>query len=238
MMMFKIILSAAMLAALSGHAVANDWPRGMRDALEYCRSSDVDPHDAMDGVKLLTDKQCARRFLRSKNNSTPTLARACYETGDTKHVTLTGEIVQSVTTQANDGTGELAGVKYFAIALDKPICFKTDPTITDTVIRADPISKKWLGHYVAIVGNLTLDEDLSITVQSIKDAKIAAAKGQKTSAITLDSGECWGPPTEDFCGTHEDVQKYKRAYKRGADCSTGTLKSQQNCKAAKSGKFD
>jgi hypothetical protein len=49
-------------------------------------------------------------------------------------------------------------------------------------------------------------------------------------------GECWGPPGEDICGTYAEVEKHKRAYKRGADCTTGTLASQQNCKDAKAGK--
>jgi hypothetical protein len=47
----------------------------------------------------------------------------CFQNGDNENATLTGEIVASITTQTNDGTGERAGVKYFAIALDKPICF-------------------------------------------------------------------------------------------------------------------
>jgi len=106
--------------------------------------------------------------------SMPAMA-SCYEAGETEHVTLTGDIVQSITTQANDGTGEPAGVKYFAISLDKPICFQYKPATAVTVVRADPISNEWLGHHAVVVGNLTLDEDLSITVQSIKDAKIEAA---------------------------------------------------------------
>ena len=168
----KTILAAAMLT-MSAPAMAANWPAGMRDALAYCRSPDVDPLYAMDRRRLLTDKQCALRFLKATGPSTiqpkKEAADTCYEAGETEHVTLAGEIVQSATIQANDGTGEPAGVKYFAIALDRPICFQDKPTTAVTVVRADPISNEWLGRHAVIVGNLTLDEDLGITVQSIKE---------------------------------------------------------------------
>jgi hypothetical protein len=61
--------------------------------------------------------------------------------------------------------------------------------------------------------------------------------------------ECWGPPGEDFCGSHAEVEKYKRAYKKGADCSSpGPVcsgpdcptpqQSRQACEDAKAGKLD
>jgi hypothetical protein len=65
---------------------------------------------------------------------------------------------------------------------------------------------------------------------------IAAAAMLATPAAKASKGECWGPPGEDICGTYAEVEKYKRAYKRGADCTTGTPASQQNCKDAKAGK--
>jgi hypothetical protein len=50
----------------------------MHDALAYCRSPDVDPRDAMDGKRMLTDKECARRFLKNMNPAvSPSSDRKC-----------------------------------------------------------------------------------------------------------------------------------------------------------------
>jgi hypothetical protein len=56
-----------------------------------------------------------------------------------------------------------------AIALDKPICFQTEPAIWVTVVRAEPVPAKLLGHHVVVTGDLGLDEDLIITVKHIKE---------------------------------------------------------------------
>jgi hypothetical protein len=86
-----------------------------------------------------------------------------------------GTIVQSITLAENEGTGEPAHHKFMAIALDKPICFGfNDPAHPnsnewESLVKAFPIPAKWLGHHVAITGNLVLDEDLTITVERIKD---------------------------------------------------------------------
>jgi len=86
-----------------------------------------------------------------------------------ERVTLRGTIIQSITLEKNDGTGESAHHKFMAIALEKPICFSTEPPINEYLVKAFPIPAKALGHCVAVIGNLVLDEDLSITVEGIKD---------------------------------------------------------------------
>jgi hypothetical protein len=55
----------------------------------------------------------------------------CFANGENEHATLRGTIVQSVTLEKNDGTGEPAHHKFMAIALEKPICFLTDPQKSD-----------------------------------------------------------------------------------------------------------
>jgi hypothetical protein len=101
---------------------------------------------------------------------------SCFANGENEHATLRGTIVQSITLEKNDGTGEPAHHKFMAIALDKPICFLTDPQKSDpsesdwaSLVKAFPIPTKWLGHHVTVTGDLVLDEDLSITVERIKD---------------------------------------------------------------------
>ena len=66
---------------LVAQATAEPWPSGMHDALAYCRSPDVDPAYAMDGKHMLTDKECARRFLKDINPAArePTTLRSCEE---------------------------------------------------------------------------------------------------------------------------------------------------------------
>jgi hypothetical protein len=106
-------------------------------------------------------------------------AESCFQNGENQHATLRGTIVQSVTLEKNDGTGEPANHKFLAVALDKPICFGFDPSSTDSkegewasLVKAPAVPIKWLGHHVAITGDLVLDEDLSITVEHIKDAAL------------------------------------------------------------------
>jgi|SRR5580704_8765784 hypothetical protein len=108
----------------------------------------------------------------SKSNS-------CFADGENEHSTLHGTIVQSVTLEKNDGTGEPAHHKFRAIALDKPICFGFDPSSTDpkagewaSLVKADRVPAKWLGHHVTVIGDLVLDEDLSITVERITDTGV------------------------------------------------------------------
>jgi hypothetical protein len=64
----KSIIALALAMAIVP-AYANYWPRNMHDALEYCRSDDVDANYAMSGHHRLTDRQCARRFLKANGVS-------------------------------------------------------------------------------------------------------------------------------------------------------------------------
>ena len=60
--------------------------------------------------------------------------------GAGERVTLRGTIMQSITLEKNDGTGESAHHKFMAIALEKPICFSTEPPINEYLIKAFPSS--------------------------------------------------------------------------------------------------
>jgi hypothetical protein len=75
----SILAAALILAAISGPAGAADWPSSMRDILAYCRSPDVDPYDAMDGRRLLTDKQCALRILERDDGA---MSQYCESMGE------------------------------------------------------------------------------------------------------------------------------------------------------------
>ena len=87
---------------------------------------------------------------------------SCFATGENPHTKLTGEIMQSVMTEPDDGTGEPAGTKFLAFALDKPICFDYAPAEIVSVIRLYRVAQKWLGHHVEVTGNLVLDDDVDI----------------------------------------------------------------------------
>jgi hypothetical protein len=92
--------------------------------------------------------------------------------GEGERVSLRGTIVQSITLEANDGTGEPAHTKFTAVALEKAVCFSKGPSAPQYVIRicSDIPEKKWLGHSVTLTGTLYIDEDLCFTVEHIKDA--------------------------------------------------------------------
>jgi hypothetical protein len=93
-------------------------------------------------------------------------AGACLTVDENHKITLHGRIVQSATTEEEEGDPPH---KYMAIVLDKPICNLDNRN--QTLLPADSISKKLLGHYVDVTGSVmvTADVDWSFHVQSIKD---------------------------------------------------------------------
>jgi hypothetical protein len=91
-------------------------------------------------------------------------------------ITLRGEIVQSATTEEEEGEPPH---KFMALVLDTPLCFHDGVKIAFLEVgyfhhhfpHLSPVSEKWLGHHVDIMGLMVLGEGESFNVQSIKDVK-------------------------------------------------------------------
>ena len=96
----------------------------------------------------------------------PTTSIACSMFDDNQRVTVRGQIVQTATTTESE---DHPPYKYTALVLDNPICFSKQSSEKITFIEVGPVSKKWLGHYVTITGNMTAGDAWSIAVRDIKD---------------------------------------------------------------------
>ena len=94
---------------------------------------------------------------------------SCLAFHDAEQVTLRGTIMQSVNNQPEGGGPPQ---KFRAIILDSPICFTQDLEEKLISVAVDPVSVKWLGHYVFVTGIMTASgEGWYIAVHSIKDIK-------------------------------------------------------------------
>jgi hypothetical protein len=98
----------------------------------------------------------------------------CFAFAEHQRVTLRGTIVQSATTEEEEGDPPH---KYMAIILDHPVCLATNVEDKYTFIEEN-VPTKWLGHYVDITGNMegglngyAIDE-----ISSIKDVNAAPAE--------------------------------------------------------------
>jgi hypothetical protein len=80
-------------------------------------------------------------------------------------------------------------------------------------------------------------------------AALIAGAGSASCDAMGRAGECWGPPGDDMCGTYAEVEEYKKAYKKGADCSKyaptcsgagcpSSAEKRRLCENYKAGKFD
>jgi hypothetical protein len=82
-------------------------------------------------------------------------------------VTLYGKVVESMS--AEDGT--MKPKKILDIVLDAPLCM-ADQAEKYTNIELSPVSKKWLGHHVAVIGPVGPSGfGLWIDVKHINDSK-------------------------------------------------------------------
>ena len=114
---------------------------------------------------------CAALVVDTSAFADPKLkSDACFVFEDNQRVTVRGQIVQSATTMGSEGEPPH---KYMALVLDNPICFSKDPGEKINFIEVAPVSMKWLGHDVTIIGNMTAGDAWSITVRAIKDVSFA-----------------------------------------------------------------
>ena len=88
-------------------------------------------------------------------------SKGCSIFNDDQLVTVHGKVVQSA-------EGEPPHT-FMALALDSPICFSGDVNAEIFLIVVFPIKMKWIGHHVAISGNMTAGDSWSINVQHIND---------------------------------------------------------------------
>lgn len=92
---------------------------------------------------------------------------SCLAFHDAEQVTLRGTIMESVINQPEGGGPPH---KFRAIVLDSPICYAQYLEEKLGFVAVDPVSVKWLGHYVSVTGVMTpTGEGWYIAVHSIKD---------------------------------------------------------------------
>src|SRR3954452_14646188 len=95
-------------------------------------------------------------------------AKSCMIFKEEEVVTLRGRIIQSATTEVEEG---VPPHKYMAIMLEKPICWDKNPTDEKiSFLEATPVSRKWLGHYVVLTGRMVAGDAWGIEVHQIRDA--------------------------------------------------------------------
>jgi hypothetical protein len=127
----------------------------------------------MGGRKMKTIFALGIVFVASLASGTAYAEPTCFAGRDIDHVTLRGEIVQSAFPEGEDYSARPAGTKYMALVLDDPICFSGDdvPGTYEkfAIVEVDPVSLKWLGHHVLIVGSISVEGPV-ISVKSIKEA--------------------------------------------------------------------
>jgi hypothetical protein len=95
-------------------------------------------------------------------------AQSCAKFGDNQKIELQGRVVQSATTEEEEGEPPH---NYMAILLDNPICWTKDTKDSFVFLAIGPADIKWLGHYVKIRGVMRAGDAWGLEVQSIEDSK-------------------------------------------------------------------
>ena len=81
-------------------------------------------------------------------------------------MSLRGKVAQETDTEPG-GPPE----KYVVLKLEKPICFKNDPSLKTNVVVLHKVAKKWVGRQVVVTGIMEGGLEWIINVSKIVDKK-------------------------------------------------------------------